>query len=238
MVETRRQKKHNAIFERNQAESPLLNRLPREIRDMIYQFALDTAIVELPQPPSRFLTHVWNTPRTRIYAEPRFFFQEPGLLSTCRQIKQEAKSYADKYTTVVIAPTFDYDLHCFEKTLRAMHTRASRFQGVQEIVFERHELSGILNFSGRQYPQNGPNHFGITSRTFPLLEAVLWPNCPLRRVTWNELMATARYCFMKPNLLMYNLPGYEEYEKPDEPDESSRQKKRDDRGWVYLRPRG
>jgi hypothetical protein len=72
----------------NQLQSPLL-RLPAELRNIIYDFAFVNISVQShhPHPPE------WNWDfRCYLHSRVGCYWKEPGLLSTCRQVRFEASS--------------------------------------------------------------------------------------------------------------------------------------------------
>lgn len=77
-------------------------RLPRELRDEIYQIVLDTGVLEVPR-GMKYIRENEMLLRPR-YTDPRFFFLTPDLLLVSRHVYEEARRYVNKYTIVEIAP--------------------------------------------------------------------------------------------------------------------------------------
>jgi hypothetical protein len=90
-------------FIRNQQQSPLLL-LPAEIRNMIYRYVLDTAIIRVPLVPINGIRR--RETIYQIYTHnrhlPRFLFQTPSIVLVARQIRAEASAFQDQYIAVRI----------------------------------------------------------------------------------------------------------------------------------------
>ena len=197
-----------------------LVRLPRELRDEIYQYVLETALIEVPEPitldgGSMVMRH--------FYARPRFFLQTPDLLLVSRQIREEAREVLNKYVVIEMAPM------CgglgFEKFLRGMTDQAARFRQVQQLVIPQDMLQKALDLV-KDGQHRVIDHFSGTQNVFRDLEVVVWPN------GGDEREATIRLCFHKPDLQLmdveYGIIEDESHEDED-PTEFGRH---DYEGWM------
>ena len=135
-------------------------------------------------------------PRT-YFERPRFFLQKPGLLAVCRLIYNEARKYLNTYTIIEMSPGFGRLR--FERVLRAMRARASRFHQVRELVISDDMLDKAFWVAKHKLLHNA-DHVGITRDDFPNLEVIVWPNGEDSSNSKDKREAAVRYCFDKPYL--------------------------------------
>ncbi|KAF3007678.1 hypothetical protein E8E13_009195 [Curvularia kusanoi] len=165
-----------AIAERNQKQSPFL-RLPRELRDMIYGFALDTAIICVDYDDAVRLP--------------------PSLILVCRQIYQEAQPYFHDYTTVLITRPIGFGILC---ALESIHAIADSLRQVR--VFELSKpVAKELIWAEERKMLSFWRTLGMTIGSFPTLESIVWPHEVIGgKVSAGKREAVVRYCFDKPYL--------------------------------------
>lgn len=155
-------------------QSPFL-RLPRELRDMIYGFVIDTVVI-----------CVYHRRAVRLH---------PSLLQVCRQIRQEAQPYYHECTSVLISRPVPFDVIC---VLESCNELASFLRKVR--VIELSEAVGELSWAVRLEMLSFGRVFGITIRSFPALETIIWSHAVKGEVSAVKLEANARYCFDNPDL--------------------------------------
>lgn len=169
-------------------------RLPRELRDEIYQLVLDTGILEVPQ-PMKFVREDGMLERPR-YADSRFFFLTPDLLLVSRQVYEEARGYVNKYIIIEMAPLSR--LPSFEKLLDGMIQRASRFRKVEQLVIPQERL-----------PQGDERrmvwHSGYVQNAFRALKVVVWPNGGDHPKSRNDRETAVRLCFDRADLKLIDV---------------------------------
>lgn len=116
---------HNSA-ERNQIGSPFL-RLPAEIRNMIYRFALDKANVSI----------VGDMPLEKLHCE----LSDTSLLQTCRQIRNESQSFVNTFTTLLLAGQDHW--HPTEMLNTLAHQRQP-FSTVEKLYPDQGKIDRIL----------------------------------------------------------------------------------------------
>lgn len=161
--------------ERNQKQSPFL-RLPRELRDMVYGFALDTAIICL-------------------YYEDNVCLPS-SLIQVCRQIRQEAQPYYHCITVLTPRPKAFDVIHALEFDEPASFLREVRVIELSDAVARElvwAERLKTLSFEGVLDSMIG---------SFPALETIVWPYTVKGECTAGagELAAAARDLCIKPDL--------------------------------------
>lgn len=182
---------------RNQQRSPLL-RLPRELRDMIYRYVLDTAIIRVLPPPEYARRKSWRA----VYIgsrDLRFLLRTPSILLVARQIHGEASAFQDQYIAVrlrlepspLLFPSVSNGIFV------AIRLRASRFGAVQELEVPQPALD--LNVDVRLSDvQRNPYYRRVTQQDLPALETVVWT--PGRTLSQQEQEETVRYTFDRSGL--------------------------------------
>lgn len=186
-------------FNRNQQRSPLL-RLPRELRDMIYRYVLDTAIIRSLRPPNEY--GIESNSRGWVYITNRhlrLLLRTPSLLLVARQIHGEASAFQDQYIAVRITldPRNPLLPHEFNSIFVAIRFRPSRFRAVQEL--EIPQLALDLNVDTRLSDvQRNPYYRRVTQQDLPALETVVWT--PGRTLSQREQEETVRYTFDRSGL--------------------------------------
>lgn len=149
-------------FNRNQQRSPLL-RLPLELRNMIYRYVLDTAIIRILPPPGderRRAGHYFSNINLL-----RFLFRTPSLLFVSRQIRGEASAFQDEYIAVRITPETNHRL-----LFNAIRLRASRFGAVEELELPQDALDKNVYIRTLRFQY----YFRLTRQDLPALETVVW----------------------------------------------------------------
>jgi hypothetical protein len=161
-------------FIRNQEQSPLL-RLPSEVRNMVYRYVLDTAIIRI-LPNNRYL--------------PRFLFRTPSSLLVARQIHGEASAFQDQYIAVRI--TLGTSCRRLYRIFTAIRLRASRFRAVQELEIPQRALDQNVRVRDSDV-QMHPYYRRVTQQDLPALETVVWT--PGRNLSQQVREETVRYTF-------------------------------------------
>jgi hypothetical protein len=182
-------------FVRNQQRSPLL-RLPAEIRNMIYRYVLDTAIIRIPLASTDGrIDQIYNS----YGLLPRFLFQTPSILFVARQIHGEASAFLDQYIAVRITleprrllsggrAVPNNRLLWLVNFFAAIRFRASRFRAVQELEIPQRVLDLNVRFKFRR----------LTHQILPALETVVWT--PGRNLSQQVREETVRYTFDRSGL--------------------------------------
>lgn len=162
-------------FNRNQQRSPLL-RLPLELREMIYRYVLDTAIIR-------------NLPGDRFW--PRLRFQIPSLLLVARQVHVEASAFLDQYIAVRVRASLGHRRLLDYAIFDFIYSRESSFRAVQELEIPQRLLDGNVNIAF-------PYYTSFTQRHLPALETIVWT--PGQNLSQREREETVRNTFGRSGL--------------------------------------
>jgi hypothetical protein len=182
-------------------------RLPPELRLKIYELVFETAVLGVPQPPSHDIGGMIR--RQAYLMRQRFFLQKPGLLAVCRLIYYEARAHHTSYTTIEMSPVSSRLR--FQRILRAMRARTSRFHQVRKLVISGDMLRKALEVAEYNL-LNGKDHVGTTRDDFPNLKVIVWPNGEDETKSKDECEAAMRYCFDKSDLQLVDVE-YDTYYK-------------------------
>lgn len=187
-------------------------RLPRELRDQIYQIVLDTGVLEVPR-GMKYIRENEMLLRPR-YTDPRFFFLTPDLLLVSCHVYEEARRYVNKYTIIEIAPLSR--LPSLKALMMGIFDRASHFHQVKELVIPQDILNQTLTI-----PRGEPSRYefssGFMQNHLEALEVVVWPNGGDHPRSRDDREAAVRLYIHKPSLKLIDVE-YDIVEKESEED--------------------
>ncbi|KAG9204525.1 hypothetical protein G6514_000984 [Epicoccum nigrum] len=92
----------------------------------------------------------------------------------------------------------------FQRILRAMRARTSRFHQVRKLVISGYMLRKALEVVEYNL-LNGKDHVETTRNDFPNLKVIVWPNGEDETKSKDEREAAMRYCFDKPDLQLVDV---------------------------------
>lgn len=177
---------------RNQAESPLL-RLPAEIRNMIFSFALESAA---------FSVDHWYTAKD---GKESVAFIRKGLYlpRVCRQIYYETKHLLDSYLFISIGAG-----GCPCAWQPALDRQGHHFRGVLEWRMTNATLESVeVGF----FDNDDESHLTVVRPLFPAVKRVVYKNSSFTI----DPAGMLRTLFDKPGLEVVRVPGSGQQAKRD-----------------------